>query len=477
MGVLPQITRYIEKHDLLEAGEHIVVGVSGGPDSLCLLDVLSRWGAELVVAHLDHRLRDESASEAAFVQEIAQSYGLHFELGIANLIDDGGGSLEERARLSRYRFLVEIAQKHGIRKIAVGHTVDDQVETILMHFLRGAGPSGLRGMLPATPIDNWVGIDGGEGITVVRPMLAISHAETIAHCETIGLDARFDRSNLDRTFFRNRIRHELLPALEAYNPGVRSVIHNLGEVMRAVDRYLRSQVNLYWSDSVTKLDPDAIIIRGQIIRSLPLALQRRIVRRAILELRPQLRDLGFNHIDRTLGYLHDSKRSASRPVIDDLMIFGCVEDGVLTSSVEDLSLPDYPQIRDSINLVSPFPNEISLAYGWRLLITEVTDISVKAAQAYDREGFDVVLDYEKIGGNLLLRTRKPGDRIQPLGMQGSMKVSDLMINKRIPRLARQHWPILESRGQIAWVPAAQIAEPFRVADTTRRALRMTITAE
>jgi tRNA(Ile)-lysidine synthase len=476
MDVLTRITSYIEKHDLLEAGEQIVVGVSGGADSLCLLDVLSSWGAELVVAHLDHGLREESASEVAFVREVAQSYGKHFELGIADHIDDEGGSLEERARLARYRFLVEIAQKYGIRKIAVGHTSDDQVETILMHFLRGAGPAGLRGMLPVTPIDDWVAIDGGEGISIVRPMLAVSHAEALAHCEAVGLEARFDRSNLDKTFFRNRIRHELLPVLEAYNPGVRSVIHNLGEVMRPEDSFLRAQVDLHWSDAITKLSSDALIIRGQIVRSLPLALQRRIVRRAILELRPHLRDLGFEHIERTLSFLHESKRPASQPVIDNLIIFDYVEDIVLTPEVENLILPDHPQIEGMINLVSPFPSDTPLSYGWRLLISEVADISVEAAKTSNKQGLNVVLDQAKLGENLVLRSRRSGDRIQPLGMQGSIKVSDLMINKRIPRLARRHWPILESGERIVWVPAAHIAEPFRVTDATTQALRMTIVA-
>lgn len=472
MDVFDQVSAYIRDHALLRPGERVVVGLSGGADSLCLLDCLSRWGVDVVVAHLDHQLRPESAADAAFAEALADRYGHPFELGKADLHPGQGGSLEERARLQRYSFLAAVARKDGAEKVAVGHTYDDQVETILMHLLRGAGPSGLRGILPETQVDDWAGISGEDGISLVRPLLSIRHAETMAHCETIGLEPRFDRSNLDQRFFRNKIRHHLLQVLEGYNPGVRPVIYRLGEIMRAEVDFLSDQVEHRWQEVVVELAADGLIIRGRTFKQQPLAIQRGLIRRAILALRQDLRDLGFEHIERGVKYILAPDRPTSQPLIGDLLIYDYDED-VLLAAVEPLpALPDFPQMSAGESKLS-VPGEVQLEYGWKILSAEIENDLAEVTRA-KADGWDVVIDKSSLSTPLSLRTRRPGDRMQPLGMQGRIKISDLMINSKIPRLARAHWPLLFSGGEIVWVPGLNIGHSFRIKESTNRAVHLKV---
>jgi tRNA(Ile)-lysidine synthase len=323
-------------------------------------------------------------------------------------------------------------------------------------------------------MDEWSGLSEGVGITIVRPLLAIRHAEAQAHCEQVGLAPRFDRSNLDKTFFRNRIRHQLLPILEQYNPGLRGVIHNLGEVMRSEVEFMRGQVDLVWPSSVEVLNPDAIILRGATIRELPLALQRHIMKRAIKKLRPDARDLGFDQIERLRLFLLDPDRPSSSAVVADLLAHDCADDVLVTGAAEMPLLPDFPQISGEVKLDFPPPEHLELANGWHISISMQDDVSMEDIEVHNGAAWDVYLDLDSIGKLIVFRSRQPGDLIQPLGMQGRMKVSDLMINRKVPRLARENWPLLISQGDVAWVPGLHVAHPFRVTADTHNTLRLAV---
>ncbi|MFH2040471.1 MAG: tRNA lysidine(34) synthetase TilS, partial [Chloroflexota bacterium] len=195
----------------------ILVGVSGGPDSLCLLDVLVKAKRPVIVAHFNHLLRPESDQEAEHVKHMAQHYGLPFVTGsqdVKAFASKNGFSLEEAARKLRYRFLFAQAHKLGAMVIAVAHQADDQVETVLMHFLRGAGLNGLKGMIPVTLLPEF-----DPEIRLIRPLLRTWRKDIEAYCETHKLDTVEDLTNLDQTYFRNRLRHSLIPTMETYNPG------------------------------------------------------------------------------------------------------------------------------------------------------------------------------------------------------------------------------------------------------------------
>ena len=206
----------------LDPNRPVLAGVSGGPDSLCLLDILHTAGYRVIVAHFNHQLRPEADQEADSVSARARSLGLPFASACADVRAYAGAhrlSLEEAARMLRYQFLFASARKYEAQAVAVGHTADDQVETVLMHFLRGAGLAGLKGMEYRTLLPVF-----DQQIPLVRPLLSLWRADTEAYCREHALQPHYDVSNTDQAFFRNRLRHALLPELEKYNPRVKESV-------------------------------------------------------------------------------------------------------------------------------------------------------------------------------------------------------------------------------------------------------------
>ncbi|HEY2979690.1 MAG TPA: tRNA lysidine(34) synthetase TilS, partial [Anaerolineales bacterium] len=217
--MLEKIESILQSACHLERGRLIVVGVSGGPDSLCLLHLLHQAGYPLLVAHFNHQIRPEAGDEAGAVEQFAARLGLRCVVGSADVsahAQKNGLSIEEAARALRYGFLFEQARQAGAQAVAVGHTADDQVETVLMHFLRGAGLNGLQGMGYRTILRTF-----DSAIPIVRPLLGIWREEVLAYCTTYGLQPHFDRSNASPEYLRNRLRHTLIPVLESYNPKFR----------------------------------------------------------------------------------------------------------------------------------------------------------------------------------------------------------------------------------------------------------------
>ncbi len=468
-----QVSDFIERQQLLHRGERVVIGVSGGPDSLCLLDTLHHLGYPLICAHLDHGLRQESSAEAAYVKGIAQSYNLPFEIEKQDIaLKAGSGvSLEEAARLARYNFLLRVARKNDVHMIATGHTADDQVETVLMHFLRGTGPSGLRGMLPDTSLDSWVGFPDAQGIRLIRPLLTLDRRQTEEHCQALGLEPVIDSSNMDYTFFRNRIRHELLPLLETYNPGIRQILLRLACIMTAEVDLLAEIVTSEWESVFESLGESALLLRVEPMERKPLALQRALLRSAIKKLQPSARDVSFDTIERAIQFVSDPIRPASCPLIAGLILRDLGEEILLYHTDSPFVFDRLPQLIEDAQVVVTIPGEVELAGGWSLSATSET-ISPGSYQTYlnAQEGDFAAIDESSLSALLSVRSRVPGDRIQPLGFEGTTKVSDIMINNHIPDLARARWPIVVSGDEIVWVAGIRMSHAFRLTAGTSRVI-------
>ncbi|MCJ7566914.1 MAG: tRNA lysidine(34) synthetase TilS [Anaerolineales bacterium] len=464
-----QVGEFIKAHDLLNPGDRVVIGVSGGADSLCLLDSLYHLGYPLICAHLDHGLRQESSDEAAYVKSIAQSYNLPFEMEKQDIaLKAGSGvSLEEAARLVRYSFLARVAKKNDGHVIATGHTADDQVETVLMHLLRGTGPSGLRGMLPDTPLDSWVGIPDAKEIRLIRPLLTLNHDQTEDHCRAINLEPVIDPSNTDHIYFRNRIRHELLPLLETYNPGIRQILLRLARIMTAEADLLAEMVANAWESVFESQGESALLLRVESLERRPLALQRALLRSAIKKLLPTARDISFDTIERGLQFVSDPMRPASRPLIAGLMLRTLGDDILLYHTDSPVIFDRLPQLIKDAQVELPIPGKVELAGGWKLTALSES-IALGSYQTYlnAQEGDFAAIDRSLISEPLNVRTRMPGDRIQPLGLNGTTKVSDIMINNRIPDLARARWPMVVSGDEVVWVTGIRMSHLFRLTEGT-----------
>jgi tRNA(Ile)-lysidine synthase len=456
--VYQRVAKFIREHKLFVQDLPIIVGVSGGADSLCLLDCLSQLGYSLVVAHLDHQLRPESADEVVLVREVSERYGVPFTSSSISLAegDEAAGSLEERARLARYQYLLDVALVNEAQGVAVGHTLDDQVETVLMHFLRGAGPDGLSGMRSKTRFSDWVGIQSPRSMDLMRPLLALTHKETRQHCAGIGIDPIEDPSNLDDTFFRNRIRNELLPDLETYNPGIREVVSRLSEVMQEQVKFNDAELEAAWPKIVLEQAEAGIILDQAAILDLHPFLRRLLLRRAMAILAPQLRDISHAATLRAEAWFDDQDRPASLILPGGLSLERYADDALLRYPGRTIEFPRYPLLNDLKAVQLDVPCVLSLASGWSLVV-DYSQYSSEAVQAClkDRSHRSAVFPAQISKEALILRPRRPGDRIQLPGVEGRTKISDLMINHKVPVQVRRLWPLVATQNEVLWVPFVQ----------------------
>lgn len=455
MDLSNRVGRVIVDQALLSEGQTVVVGVSGGADSLCLLDCLQQLGYRCVVAHLDHGLRPGSRQAAKRVAKLAQQLDLPFE-GTRVELAASEGSIEEAARKERYRFLVSVAHSHQGAAIAVGHTADDQAETVLMHLLRGAGPDGLSGMRPASRLGEWAGVAAGGGLTLLRPLLKFSHAETLAHCQARRLEPIIDETNFDVRFFRNRLRHQLLPELRKYNPKIEQVLARTAQVMAGEAALVEQLLEQRWPDWARQAGPSALALGLEQLRQAPVALRRAALRRAILQIRPDLRDVGFEVLHQVVQDLEDD-RTRRRTITGGLEVIAVNGELVIRSPDSQVSLPAFPQLPNPGPHSLSVPGRLDLLNGWRLESEAVDPSSQSIGRRYE-----ATFDFVGRGPDLSVRSPRPGDRISPRGMYGSQKLSDLFINRKIPWPARERWPVVCEDLEPLWVVGlhvSRLAEP------------------
>jgi tRNA(Ile)-lysidine synthase len=456
----------------LEPGRTLVVGVSGGPDSLALLHYLHNLGGHkicpypLLVASFNHRLRPEAGADVAFVQGIAEELGLPFVTDSADVAahaEAEGLSLEEAARELRYRFLFRAARENGAQAVAVGHTADDQAETVLMHFLRGAGLSGLKGMPPRIILPVF-----DAEIPLVRPLLGWTRSQTEAYCRIHGLNPRIDNTNADTAYFRNRLRHELLPELEKYNPQIRQTLAKTALALQGDHDLLNELVEAAWQKTVTHADSDYVEFgRGQLESHSP-ALRRSLFRKASFLLKPGLRDVDFEALERAATLTPVDLGGGLKTIIEGDVLYLTDDESILPMS--------FPQVNNQCSVTG---NQCDLGNGWFLtcetLNTTYWSLNADPWSAY----FDADLTENSPSTGLRTRLRvrpvRSGDRFEPLGMRHqTVKLSDLFVNLKIPKRMRKNWPLVCVDDEIAWVPGLRMAEPFKVTENTRRVIKVQI---
>lgn len=474
----------------------IVVGVSGGPDSLCLLHVLHSLSPErgwrLYVAHLHHGLRGpEADADAEFVMRLAAEWGLPCTVEKADVpgwARQAHLAIEEAARQARYAFLARVAQNVGASYVAVGHTADDQAETVLMHLLRGAGLAGLRGMVVAAPLAEYrlAGLrprsaaePDVSGLTLLRPLLEVPRAKIEAYCAQHGLTPRFDRSNLDTTFFRNRLRHELLPILVTYNPAIKEVLNRTAAVLADDYDYLHGEMLRAWARVTRQEAPGCIVFDLEGWRSLPNSLGRAILREAVHRLRRSLRNINWEHIERAFRIAQDRARGAgTRATLPQgLMLVVGYRDLVVADEGKTPSA-DVPQLGvASVPLVVPGVTPVP-GSAWRVVAEVLTPKALPSDWQTNPDPWQAFADADAAGPDVSLRVRRPGDRFCPLGMQGrAVKLNEFFINAKVDRALRDRWPLVVGQGGIVWVPGLRLDERVRVRAETTRVLHLVCTRE
>ncbi|MGD2104827.1 MAG: tRNA lysidine(34) synthetase TilS [Anaerolineae bacterium] len=503
--VFHQVRDAVEEYELLERGDRLVVGLSGGPDSLCLLHVLTRlrkpYGMHLHVAHLDHGARGEaSQADAEFVRRTAAEWDLPVTVGerdVPGLAEEHGLAFEEAARRARYAFLAQVARRIGARNIAVGHNADDQAETVLMHVIRGSGLAGLRGMLPRTPITDYRlltpfrGDDGGDdnstehregrrdnlGETsstpcIIRPLLAVRRPHIERYCANHNLEPRFDRSNLDTTYFRNRLRHELMPQLETYNPRIRERLCHMADVAAADFEVLVNLRQEAWDQVVCEEREDAIVFDQATWQALPVSLQRATLRHATYRLRESLRDVTFVHVENARKVALEGETGKASTLPMGLALTVGYQTLTIGAAGQAGPPPDEPLLWTETSLPVPVPGSTPLPETNWMLETEILEQWSMAKVTARDHPWTAFFDAQAFAEPLRLRSRQESDTFQPLGMQGHhVQISDLMINVKIPEAWRDHVPLLVAADEILWVCGRRVAESAKVEPSTERVAR------
>ena len=447
----------------------IVVAVSGGPDSMALLLLLAQLGdargLTLQVAHLDHGLRGSSAqSDARFVEETARGLGLSCTLGTEDVMSyrtARGLSLEEAARDVRYTFLSRVAAERGARAVALGHTSDDQAETILMHILRGSGLTGLAGM---SPISYRTSHGRDEGVALLRPLLDATRSETAAYCLWKGVTPREDETNRSLGFARNRTRLELFPFLENYNPRIREALLRLGSSAALDQDYMLREAQRALDVLVTS-DDNAVRIEREGFSSLHAAQKRGLLRLIYQSITGSTEGLEHSHIESMVGASGaGSGKSVDLP--GNLVFSVGYESLILTARGK--TDPDSHTFEGEYALSIPGDTRVP---GW----TVATRLVQRAEGPMDVGPYSALLDAERAGGGLYVRGRRPGDAFTPLGMSGSRKLQDFMVDSKIPAASRDSVPLVASERGIAWVVGHRIADWAKVREETREVLEISFT--
>lgn len=443
----------INEYSLLHAGETVVVAVSGGADSVALLDILTsleKYRLRLIVAHLNHRLRGaESDGDEAFVRELAARYDLPCEVLSEDVLALSRAerlSLEDAGRLARYRFFDSVAKKHGVSAVALAHHADDQAETVLMRLLRGAGTGGLAGMAPKSGL-------------YIRPLLHVRRVDIEQYLASWGLSFRTDSSNRDTTFLRNRIRLELLPLLSSYNPSIAERLADTGEILAADEAYLAEVANERFA-RLTSMEGEALSLSLEDLACEPRSLVLRFLRRAILEVKGDLRSLSYRHVA-AIERLLTSSRAHARLSFPGGMVVKKSYGTIRFSASAGETFAPYEMMIEG-------PGTYQLPSGYELAV----EFALPPSDWREVGERTVFIDPAAAPFPWTVRTFRPGDRIRPLGMGGSKKLKDIFIDRKVPLDVRRRIPLLFAGQALLWVAGMQRSDAALVSADTRDVLRV-----
>jgi len=438
---------------MLRPGDKVVVGLSGGADSVSLLHALhglKGYNLTLIAAHLNHGIRGKEAGrDAEFSRDVAESLGVEFELGEADapaLRKQSRISLEDAARVLRYEFFEEVRKKHKANKIATAHTLDDQAETVLMRLIRGSGTRGLSGIPPVS------------GKYIARPLIETDRAAIESYLKSRSIEWIEDSTNRERDYLRNRIRLDLLPALSEYNPKIRETLARTADILRLEEDFISREAEKGFRKVFNREGGE---LTGDLnkYKRLHGALRIAVLMRALSEKRDGLKNISSIHLTAADGFL-TSMAASGESVFPGGSVIVKGHGSFLVTTKDKLA--------KGFSYMIPSPGR------WTFDELEV-EIEETQAKALEEKREDVVyLDPGAVKFPVEVRSFKPGDRFVPLGMKSRKKVKDFFIDRKVPAFMRMRVPIFLSAGEIIWIGGMRIDERAKIEGKRGKALRLTL---
>lgn len=455
--MLDSAMKTIKKYDMLSYGDRVIVGVSGGPDSMALLNFLhslkNEYSLYVHVCHINHMLRDrESEEETLYVREFCKNLDIPCStkyVDIDSISKIMGLSLEEAGRMARYDFFADTAKEVNANKVAIAHNMNDQAETVLMRIMRGTGLHGLCGIKPV------------RDSIYIRPFIYTSRCSIEKYCEANNLKPRIDSSNLEPVYARNRIRLELIPYIkENYNSNIEYTLSSMTELLSDDNDFIDGYAGSVYRDIAVCKD-SVISIDIKVLKKLHNSIKKRIVRKAVEQVKGNLTGIENKHIELILS-ISDSGRAGSA-----------------------VELPGRITARVAYNLLNIFePSDetchkfcYSLGIPGCIYIPEASgtlesEIFNNNIDYINSNRFVKYFDYDKIKGSLCVRSRSEGDYIIPLGMKGSKRIKELFIDMKIPRSERDKIPLVSIDNEVVWVVGYKVSNSYKIDNGTVKVLKL-----
>jgi tRNA(Ile)-lysidine synthase len=448
--MIDKITQTIEKYGLLKNDERVVVALSGGPDSTALLLILSQiapqWGIQLIVAHFNHGLRGKDADkDEASSRKLAERLGSTYVTKKMQIKTAKKGiSPEDYYRRQRYEFLEEVARNHHAQKIALGHNLQDQAETVLLHLLRGTGPEGLQGILPL------------RDDKFVRPLIEVTREEIISFLKVSKTPYRLDKSNKNKLHLRNKIRLDLLPYLKKeFNPKIVEVLAQTADIFREENKYMKERTGNALKSTCIKKNKSIITINIEYLCLLPLAIRRRLLKILLEDFSPKKNGISFLHIDSICQFIKNCKSGKQISLPFNIQARREYENLILEKRRENRHNLSREQTSEKRELIIRFR---------KINQCEVNFITK------NKDYFDL----DKIKLPLVLRNRRNGDWFQPLGMQGRQKLKSFFIDHKITRKRRNEVILLADQESVIWIENMHLSDRVKLTPQTKNILEIEI---
>jgi len=417
-----KVKKYIEQNKLIQPGDMVIVGVSGGPDSMALLHILNNIASSLdfkvAAAHLNHGLRPEAGAEEAFVKETCEQLGItcySCTVPVAELAKEQKTTVEDAGRNARYGYFNQLLKEIGAQHIATAHHHDDVAETVLLHFLRGSGIKGLRGIMP---------VNGN----LIRPLLTVTKEELLTYLQERNINYCLDKSNNDPYYLRNRIRHGLIPYLQKeFNPRIVGKLNQLALIAKDENEALEEEAGRLWTGVILKEDKESLIINLKTLSLLHRAYQRRIILRAFAQLSGET-GWSLDDVEKVLDLsskqgssltLQLKKKVRVNKSYDTMVFTTCIQESV--KFLYKVSIPGRVEIAET---------------------EEVYSFELVDRQNFSPDIGDIYLDYDRLPETLCLRSRRVGDIYKVPGMFGTKKLKKLFIDLKIPSSERDRIALL-----------------------------------